>query len=115
MTYNIDEIVDAVILVIEKEIQEELNLSENIARLEIEQFDSVYLALTQLAEDNPFVRDLLVETANSYKRDQIYKKTKDVAKYVRYDQKKMYKGKLQLLQKDFDKYTIEELASLVRE
>ncbi len=115
MTYNVDEIVDAVVLVIEKEIQEELSLFENIARLEIEHFDSVYLALIQLAEDNLLVKDLLIETANGYKKDQIYKKTKDKAKYIRYDEKKMYKGRLQLLQKDFDKYTIEELASLVRE
>lgn len=115
MKYNLDLIMDAIEeLLLNKELEKKKELSESI-KLNIVSFDEKYLRLTALIEENPEIEEILTDARIRYLNEAVHNATKHVPTYIPYSEKKMMKARLELLQVDLHKYTLEELASLVRE
>lgn len=100
-------------------IGEQLKAIEKQARKEAKEeleFDLKVVLLKHLQEEYPEVKDQLEIALIEYIDAQVYAKVKGYKTYLSWDEEQKLKAKLALMSnEDLRKYTLEELASLLRD
>lgn len=114
MKYNITDIVDGIESLRSNEGTEKRRQETERIKNEIV-FDEKYIKLTKLIEENPEVAELLEEVRKSYLNEKTNEAIRDIKMYIGYSEKQILKARLQLMQKEFHKYTLEELISLMKD
>jgi len=112
--YNVEKIYEGVKNIIEDQLVKEVQTVSKEAR-SIADFDERIILLNELIEKYPLIAEQLKSTRITMINDMVREATKHLPTYVKYDEGIIIKARIELLRSTLDKYTIEELASLVRE
>lgn len=111
--YDMSKIMDGIEEILTRQLVE-IYEDEKVKVLRQLEFDEIYIKLQNLVKENVEVAKQLQSALDDYKVNYVHESLKHLQRYIPWNDKKLLVARLELLRSQLHKYTIEELASLIK-